>query len=191
MEGLTERTLAAYVNARASMRRELDGWRSEAQLLFYLILACFLWFVAGLPFAIYGKEVAAGTPLAGVLAARLFGTVILLPFVMYALAAISRNISRIFGGTGTYMNARLALFWAFIAAMPAILALSIIGALSIILFGFSPGIVGVSVGLVQFCVILGFWSACLAEAEDFNNEARVLVFMLSPLMLGFLLHLTI
>ena len=88
------------------------------------------------------------------------------------------------------MNARLALFWAFLSAMPVVLALGFFGALSIILFGFNAALVRVAVGLVQFCVILGLWSACLAESEDFDNEARVLIFMLSPIALGVLLQFT-
>jgi len=91
-------------------------------LLFYMALACLLWFVANLPFAVSGQAQGADVPLDAVLTARLYGNLLILPLILYALAAISRNISRLFGGTGSYMNARLALFWAFLSAMPAVLA---------------------------------------------------------------------
>ncbi|MFQ5622743.1 MAG: hypothetical protein ACE5FS_05030 [Paracoccaceae bacterium] len=192
MDGLTERLLSTYLNVRAAMRREIDAWHNEGQLLVYLLLACLLWFVAGVPFAMRSGPGGDTLPIFEVVTgSRLLIYFVLLPLILYLLAALSRVISRIFGGSGDFNNARLALFWAFLSAAPAILAISLIGALGVILFGLPVAVVWLVLFLAEFSLVIGLWAACLAEAEDFDSEARVSVFMLAPVMLGPLLHMTI
>jgi len=99
------------------------------------------------------------TPLDARLGGALLACVFLLPLLAYAIAAASHVIARLFGGRGSGLGARLALFWALLAIAPAML-----------LQGLVAGFVGpgAALNLVYILVALGFlrlWFLMLAEVE--------------------------
>jgi hypothetical protein len=77
----------------------------------------------------------------------------------YVIAAASRLLARLLGGRGTWFGARLALFWALLAASPLWLLNGLVA-------GFiGPGIALNLVGLMAVGAFLLFWGAGLWEAE--------------------------
>lgn len=82
------------------------------------MLACLLIFIAQMPRL---SRDAALDPSAG-FAERASGDLlfwmIFAPLACYGLAAVSHMLARMFGGQGDWYDARLALFWALLAASP-------------------------------------------------------------------------
>ena len=95
----------------------------------------------------------------------LLGWLFLAPLVLYGLAALSHAVARILGGKGSWFSARLAMFWALLAASPLWL-----------LHGLVAGFVGPGPALssVEILMVIGFlfiWLNGLIEAE-FTGAAR-------------------
>jgi hypothetical protein len=89
----------------------------------------------------------------------LLAWVFIAPLLFYMLALVSHGVARLARGHGTAYGARLALFWAFLAASPLIL-----------LHGLVAGFVGPGAGLqlvgIIWCGVFGwFWLSGLYEAE--------------------------
>ena len=81
------------------------------------------------------------------------------PLVMYALAAIVHIVAKLFGGSGSWYSARLAVFWTLLATTPALL-----------LYGLLAGFNGPGSGtdLVGFIWVVAFFVIgfiCVREAE--------------------------
>lgn len=150
---------------RAVMRDLLAHGQREDRALAYLMVACLLMFVAQWPRLTRISEGAETVPgqaapeLPQLVAYAFFGTVIVLPLVFYGIAGISHLVARLGGGRGSWYTARLALFWALLAAAPLAL-----------LHGLVRGMIGAGAqasvtGLLWALVFLGFWLSCLVEAE--------------------------
>lgn len=79
--------------------------------------------------------------------------------IWYALAAISRLVARQFGGKGSYIGARLALFMALLSAAPLMLAQGMIAAFS------GPGTLATGAGIVVLLGFLYLWVSMLMAVE--------------------------
>ncbi len=79
--------------------------------------------------------------------------------MLYALALLAHGLARLVGGQGSAYGARLALFWALLAASPLILLHGLVAGF----IGPGPGLQGV--GLIWCGVFLWFWLSGLREAE--------------------------
>lgn len=111
---------ASWRRPGAVMRRHLSHGQREDRALMFLMLACGLIFVAQWP--MLSREAALnpeGAPLEARLAIGFFAWLMIWPIGFYGIAALSRLIARVFGGTGTWYTARLALFWSLLASTPA------------------------------------------------------------------------
>lgn len=157
--------LASHRAPRAVLRRRLIG-ADEVHALVTLILGCLMVWVAQWPIAARAAHLDPSIPLGGRLTGAGVAWMFLAPVLLYALAALSHVIARAFGGEGSYFSARLALFWALLAAAPLFL-----------LNGLVAGFIGVQgnigaqiVGLVAFVGFLRLWLMGLIEAESQPHE---------------------
>ena len=89
-----------------------------------------------------------------------FAAVIVLPLVMYGVAAITHLVAKMFGGKGSFYTARLALFWTLLAMSPLILFYGLVRGL------IGPGDQATLVGGVGGLAFVIIWLACLREAES-------------------------
>lgn len=92
------------------------------------------------------------------LGGALFGLIFIAPLLLYSLSWVSFLVVRSFGGKGGSYGARLALFWAFLAASPMML-------LNGLTAGFiGPGPALTLVGGIWFVLFLWFWISGLFQA---------------------------
>lgn len=171
---LVGRILGSYGDVRASWRREWAAGPDEARLLFFVFLGCALLFLARLPDLIMVNSETGQTGPA-MIAGNLVGAIFFAPLLLYGLAALSRLVSRIFGGRGSWQSTRLALFWAILLGVPFVLLSGAFG--SVLRLGGMAG-VAEAIGTVVSLLVLWFWALCLAEAEGFRSSVLVLAGLL-------------
>lgn len=155
---VTRDIVATYRGPRRVVRRLLDMGVREDRALVILIGACVVVFVGQWP-RLAREAYLTEQALNPLLGASLLAWLFIAPLLLYALALVSHGIARLVRGRGTAYGARLALFWAFLAASPLIL-----------LHGLVAGFVGPGAGLqlvgLIWCGIFGwFWLSGLYEAE--------------------------
>ncbi len=143
---------------RRVMRRLLAMGQREDRALAFLMGFCLLAFTAEMP-ALARKSYLEGLELNPLLGGALLGTVVILPLLLYGVAAASHLLARILGGRGSWYGARLALFWSLLAASPLLL-----------LRGLVAGMIGPGAGLtlvdvLWLAIFLWFWASCLFESE--------------------------
>lgn len=147
---------------------------SEPRALVHLMAACGLYAVASLPAAVRtAADLVVDDPLSGSIAAHLFGYLFVGPLAAYGAAAVVHLIARAFGGTGSFLAARAALFWSLLLGTPIALALALLGV---------PAEALGSAGLLLSIQLLGYaglgcwlwvFAASLAEMEGFEVTGRV------------------
>lgn len=145
---------------RAVIRKRLAAGLSEPGLLALLMGACLLMFVAQLPGLARAAHLAPEVPLDARMAGALMATLFLVPLIAYAIAGLSHLVARAFGGKGSGIGARLALFWAMLAISPAML-----------FQGLLAGVAGPSTGLTVVGLLVGagfflMWITMLIEVEQ-------------------------
>ena len=161
---LSSDMLRTWRSPRAALRRQLAG-ASEGRALGYLMTACILIFVAQWPRLAREAHLDPTIPLDARLGGALYGLVLLLPLLAYALAALSHLAARPMGGQGSWFGARLALFWSLLAAAP----LFLLNGLVVGLIG--PGPAATLSGAALAAGFLGHWLLALIEAEARPLEA--------------------
>ncbi|MEJ6398172.1 YIP1 family protein [Yoonia sp. 208BN28-4] len=150
------------------MRKILADGPREDRAIAYLLVACVLVVIAQWPRlvrAAAGFELAPGaTPpdLQRELIHSFYAWLIIMPLVMYLIAALSHVVAKIFGGKGTWYSSRMALFWSFLATTPALL-----------LWGLTAGFVGPGpaltlVGIIWVAAFTIIWAISLYTAEQAN-----------------------
>ncbi len=157
--GITRNITATYRGPGSVMARLLSAGPREDRALAYLMGACGLIFVAQLPRLAREAHLTGGDlnmAMGGTLLAWLF----IAPLLFYGFAALARLIGRLMGGQGSAYGARLALFWALLAASPLILLHGLVS-------GFiGPGPAQQIVGFLWLAVFLWFWvSLSLAQEK--------------------------
>jgi hypothetical protein len=172
--GLVDAMARAYGDPRGAMSAQLAQGPNEPRALFHLMLAAGLFFVASLPNAIReARSLAVDDALSGVIAAHLFGYLFVAPLIAYGMAALVHLLARSFGGTGGFLSARAAVFWAALLGAPIALALALIGVGAEVATGRERLL---SLDVLGYAS-LGFWlwlfAASLAEAEGFSATRRV------------------
>lgn len=155
---VTRDIAATYKGPARVMRRLLDMGAREDRALAILMAACLVVFIAQWP-RLAREAYLSDRELNPLLAGSLMAWLFIAPLILYALALLSHVVARLIGARGTSFGARLALFWAFLAASPLML-----------LHGLVAGFIGPGAGLqavgLIWCVVFGwFWIACLFEAE--------------------------
>ncbi len=155
-----------YRSPRRVVREKLARGVREDRALATLIGACVLIFVAQWPLLSRQAHLDPSVPLDVRLGGALLGWLFIAPMAAYVIAALSHVLARIFGGTGSWFGARLALFWALLAASPLWLLNGLVAGL------IGPGAALSLVGLVAICVFLVFWGAGLWEVERGGDGIR-------------------
>jgi nitrogen fixation/metabolism regulation signal transduction histidine kinase len=156
---VTTDILRAYARPRAVMRDRLRG-ASEERALIFLMVACFVFFVARLPSVARDPQIAnPEIGFIGVAMGLLLGTVFFAPLMFYALAAISHIAARIVGGKGSWLSARMALFWSLLVAVPMVLLHGLVAAFV------GPGLLLTALSVVFGAAFLWVWGQNMIAAE--------------------------
>ncbi|MDA8746986.1 YIP1 family protein [Litoreibacter sp.] len=119
-------TVAAILRSYRAPREVIITHRAsgvdEATGLTWLFVACILIFVAELPELARLSHLEGGNvPVASLALPRFYGVVLLAPLMFLLIAAVSHLIAKLVGGRGTWLDARLALFWSLLAVTPLVL----------------------------------------------------------------------
>lgn len=170
--GLAGRLWTSYGDIRAGFRAERAAGPSEARLLFYVTLASALLFAARLPGLMAAgpaRQAAAEGALAAYAGALLVAHVFFAPLLLYGIAALARLGARAAGGRGNWRESRLALFWALLLAVPAVL----LAHAAVTLGGLGGSAAARALDLLPGLAFLWIWALCLAEAEGFRRPGLV------------------
>ncbi|MFK7881301.1 YIP1 family protein [Roseobacter sp.] len=155
---VTRNITATYRNPGKVLRGMLSLGPREDRALAYLMAGCVIVFVAQMPRLAREAHIE-GTELNMLLGASLMAWVFIAPLMLYCLAAASHVVAKLFRGRGSYYGARLALFWALLAASPLMLLNGLVA-------GFiGPGLELQIVGFVWFLAFVWFWVGGLIAAE--------------------------
>jgi hypothetical protein len=155
-----------YWAPREVQGRRMSGAPREDRALAVLMGACVLLFIAQWPRlsreAFLDPSIGFDARLAG----ALFGWIMVMPLVFYALAMFVQLILRAFGATGAGFASRISLFWALLASTPLWL-----------LTGLTAGFVGPGLGLtITGIAALGafiiFWMAGLSAILGQQRQGR-------------------
>lgn len=157
--------LRTWRGPRRVMRDLLAQGEREDRAVVYLMAACALLFIARWPRLVRAAEGIEplpgqeGADMTQLLTYAFFTTVMILPLMMYGVGAVGHLVGMVFGGKGSFFRARLALFWALLAASPLALFHGLVR-------GFiGPGDEAAIAGSLWAGVFLWFWIAGLIEAE--------------------------
>ncbi|WP_108816050.1 hypothetical protein [Loktanella sp. Alg231-35] len=163
---VTQDIVRTWRGPRRVMRDLLGQGKREDRAIVYLMVSCFLIFVAQWPRL---RRVADGyepSPwpadmnFEGMMTYTFFSAVIVLPLFMYGIAALSHQIAKVIGGKGTWYGARLALFWTLLAMSPMILFYGLVRGL------IGPGTQAALVGGIGAAAFVIIWVQSLREVES-------------------------
>lgn len=151
--------LASWRRPATVMRRKLAKGPQESQALATLMGAALLHFVAQWPGLARAAHLEPSVPLDARLGGALLGTVFMLPLFAYLLALVSQFAVRLLGWRVDGLAARLALFWALLAASPLVLLVGLVS-------GFAgPGASTSFAGLIWLGLFLWMWFSNLRAAR--------------------------
>lgn len=154
----TQTILRSYRAPREVALSHKDA--DESLALTWLVVACLLFFIARLPgLARIAHFSGDETPFAPLALGTFFGTIFLAPVVFFALAGLSHLVAKVFGGSGSYRRARIALFWALLAVTPVVLLQGAVKGM----IGDGPALMATS--LVAFGAFLYIWLNGLIALE--------------------------
>ena len=155
---VTRDIAATYRSPGAVMRRLLAMGQREDRALAILMAGCVVMFIAQWP-QLARKAYLTDQELNPLLGGALLAWAFIAPLILYAIALISHWIARILGGNGTGFGARMALFWALLAASPLVLLHGLVA-------GFiGPGPALTAIGVMWVVAFMVFWALGLREAE--------------------------
>lgn len=141
---------ATYRGPGRVVRRLLDLGQREDRLLAYVMGACVLMFVARMP-QLAREAHLNGEDLNMNMGGTLLAWVFIAPLMLYGVAGLARLVAKVVGGQGSFYSARLALFWALLAASPLVLLNGLVAGF----IGSGPGLQ--LVGLLWCGCFLWFW----------------------------------
>lgn len=154
---VTSDIVATYKGPKQAFDAILARGIAEPRALAFVMGGCALTFVAQLP-RLSREAHLNGTELQPAMGGALLAWVFIAPLALYVLSLITHVIARAMGRTGDSYGARVALFWAFLAASPLMLLNGLVA-------GFiGPGTALSLVGFVWFVVFLWFWLSGLRAA---------------------------
>lgn len=148
--------LSAYKGPKEEMRAQINAGITEPQTLFYALMFGFLSFVAIVP-SLARRAITDDIELKALAGAQFVSSVFMMPLLMYAIAGLSHLILLRFGGQGSYVDARRAMFWAAIVTTPCILLNGLINV-------YAPSFYLLSTGVTAI-VFFWQWISCLFESE--------------------------
>lgn len=150
--------LRSYRAPRTVLRALLARGRSEPRVLSILIAALIVIFIAQWPRLARQAHETSDLPLSGLLLGTALALGATIP-LFYGLAAVGRLVAGAFGGQGDGYGARLALFWALLAAAPLMLLQGLVAGL------IGPGAQLALVSALVFLAFVLIWGAGLRVVE--------------------------
>lgn len=161
---LTRNIAASYRGPGRVVSAILDAEAREDRVLYILLTACAVIFVAQAPFQAREAHLDESVPLQARLYWSAFLWIFLFPLVMYAIAAIVWLVSRVTPNPPSGYDIRAVLFWSLLATSPIIL-----------LLGLTAGIVGPgpalqAIALVWCLVFAWFWIAGTLAARRIKGH---------------------
>lgn len=147
-----------YRGPRTVMRRLLSAGKREDRALAIVMGGCALMFIFDWP-RLAREAHLEGGDLQMMIGGSLMAWIFFMPLALYVIGWLSHLVARLFKGQGDGYGARLALFWALLAAAP----LALLNGLTQGFVG--PGIEATAVGFLWFVCFLWFWISGLIEAE--------------------------
>ena len=172
--GLFGHIVHALGGLRPSWDRQLQMRFGEERLLFYVMFACFIGFVTGLPSTLRVAQTLPPEEDVRIFVAGQFVAVLIFgSLFLYGVAGLSHLISRrAFGGMGSYFKARLALFWSLVLGTPLLLVQAIV---SLVLGPSGYGDIASMFGGLVFLIWAWIWLSFLSFAEGFARQ-KVMIF---------------
>lgn len=160
---VTSDIVRTWRGPRAVVRDLLAHGKREDRAVAYVMFGCLIVFISYLP-AIQYRAVQEGGDFQRDASYAFLMWIMVMPLMMYGIAAVLHLVAKVFGGKGSFYSARLAFFWAFLASTPALL-----------LFGLTRGFIGPGieadiVGAIWSAAMLWFTFQGLREAERPNAE---------------------
>ena len=155
---VTADIVESWRRPRVVVRRLLGQARSEPFVFSLLLTGLILLFVSLAPFLAREAYLQPEQPLTQRLLAAGLAMSATVP-LWYLLAALSHLVARVLGGRGSFYGARLALFWAVVAASPAQLAFGMVRGMQ------GSGGTSDGIGLIAAAAFLVLWVIMLHEAE--------------------------
>ena len=162
---ITRDIARTYRAPREVLRRRVAGPPREDRALAIVMAACALMCVSQWPLQSRLAFEDPTVPLDMRLGGALLGWVFIAPLALYLLAAVVHALARLFGGRASWYEARMALFWALLAATPLWLLNGLVAGF----VGPGPGLT--LVGLAALAAFLLFWGAGLWEVETGRGTA--------------------
>jgi Yip1 domain len=149
----------SWRHPRAVMRQMLGQGPDEGRALFILMGSCLLIFVSQCPRLARAAQQDPSVPMDARMGVTLFALIFMAPLIFYGIAAVSHLVARALGGRGSWFSARLALFWALLCSIPAMLVQGLAAGL------IGPGGVTQLVGVGVALIFAYLWINMLIEAE--------------------------
>lgn len=156
---VTQDIMRTYRAPRRVVRRLYAMGPREDRAIMWLMVGCFLMFLAGLP-GLQRDSVQNGTDFQQATIYAFFALLMLLPLVFYGIAAVLFLLTKLARPAITGYGARIAVFWGWLAATPLAL-----------FYGVLVGFNGVDhrgtvlIGALWLAVLLWFWISGLAEVS--------------------------
>lgn len=163
---MTANILRSYRAPRAVLRGLIEQGLREPQVLFFGTLACALIFVAQWPALSRAATLDPSVTFEQRMGGALFGTVFLLPLILYALAGVLQLVLRVFGRAVPGLWVRAAVFWAFLAITPLMLVQAVLSA------AFGPMGVALVFGGVVAVIFAYILIAGLREVSALATQTR-------------------
>lgn len=163
---VTSDIVESYRSPGRVLRRHLSAGVREDRAIAFVMLACVLIFVAQLPRIAREAELAPEASFGERATGDLFVWLFVMPLVFYGIAGLSHLLAKPFGARGSWFDARMALFWALLAAAPLWLLRGLTA-------GFiGPGVTLDTVTAFALGIFVLLWFFGLREAEWPRNVAR-------------------
>lgn len=156
--------LASYRRPGQVMRQHMTHGLREDRALVFVMLTCALMFVAQWPRLSREASLNPEVPLEASMGAALLGWMFIMPLLLYGLAAFIHLIAKLVGGKGSFLSARLALFWSMLVVAPLWLFQGLVA-------GFvGPGLETTVTGVAILLLFGWIFMVCLREAERGGTE---------------------
>lgn len=150
--------IESHIRPRRVMARLLGIGKREDRIFAMLLGGCLVLFMSQWPYRSRQSHLS-GQTLTDYIQHDALALIFILPLLAYGFAGLLRLVSRVFGAKADYYTARLAFFWALLAASPTVI-------LSGLVKGFMGlGVANSVVGALWFFIFLWILINCLIEAE--------------------------
>lgn len=156
---LTQDIFATYRGPGRIMARFLGQGRNEVRALLFALIAGVLMFVAVTPYQAREAQLDPEVPLQARMYWSAFFYILIVPILIYLVAALVWVLARIARRGITGYHIRFTLIWALLAATPVTLVLGLVA-------GFvGPGPALQITGLIWVAIFGWFWASGLLQAE--------------------------